>query len=555
MAASTASCCSCAAPLPGDRRARRGHTPPARLRRGAPAWSSSRRRRAAWPLRCDHAARPAAAASGRPSTTTPSSSSSSARWPSRWHTSAVSTTSSSSPSCGMADPWRYRNKMEFSFGRDERRLVLGLHRRGSWRDIVDLPDCRLARRDLAGAAGGPDACRALSLQPYSQASHTGLLRHLVVRAAQASGDLLLNLFVTERFPRGARAGPARRAEQPFTSFAVTVNARRADAAVGDGPFMIAGPPYLHEELAGLPLRVPAIAFLQTNCEMCGVLYETALRAARPQAGRRAYDLYCGIGCIAPPARREAALESTAWSCSPRPSQRPPRTPGSTASPTSTSWPATCARCCSTRRPAATPTARARARPTASRTSRCARRRRSAFEPPAVRASPTRRAPAWPRRPSSALAQLGAERIVYVSCNPTTLAANGAQLAELRLPPRRGHAGGHVPADPPHRGGGDLRQRGVGQADAASAGRTLRRGTAVVARRRAPRQRCRSALAARKASASSGSAGSAATTAPIAMVTTNEAVMATSVSRRRKPEPTAAARYRPKNSRSLVPSPE
>ena len=115
------------------------------------------------------------------------------------------------PIRGMADPWRYRNKMEYSFGRDGAEIVLGMHRRGSWRDIVDVPDCHLAPIEISRARTAVlNAARELRLPAYSQIDHTGLLRHLVVRRGLASGDLLLNLFITAALPPGAGARRARR---------------------------------------------------------------------------------------------------------------------------------------------------------------------------------------------------------------------------------------------------------------------------------------------------------------------------------------------------------
>ena len=250
--------------------------------------------------------RSAAAASGRPSPTRRSSSSSSSRWSSRCSGSATSRTIELEPIRGMDDPWRYRNKMEFSFGADEDgRLVLGLHKRGSWRDIVDIVDCELASERMNRARlAVAEACRALGLEPYSREGDGGLLRHLVVREGLRQRRPAAQPVRRRPLPRGGRAGRARRRPQSgCTSFAVTVNETRADAAVGDGPHMLVGPPYLRERLAGVDLRVPATAFLQTNSAMCDVLYETALRFAAPDPARPSVDLYCGIGSLSLPLAR------------------------------------------------------------------------------------------------------------------------------------------------------------------------------------------------------------------------------------------------------------
>ena len=333
------------------------------------------------------------------------------------------------PIVGMADPWRYRNKMEYSFGLDGGEPVLGMHRRGSWREVVDVPDCHLAPLEISRARTAVlNAARELRLPAYSQIDHTGLLRHLVVRRGLASGELLLNLFVTERFPEERELAERVAAEQPYTSFAVTVNETRADAAVGVGPFMIVGPPYFHEELAGVRLRVPALAFLQTNSEMCGVLYETALRYAAPAAGRSAYDLYCGIGSLSLLLARQAApvygleLQDEAIAAAAENARLAGRTDIAFAAgdvrkllldpPTGRDTDiallieADGKPHQSLRTPATQP-----------------------FAPPAVIVTDPPRA-GMARKAVERMALLGAERIVFVSCNPATLAANAAQLATI-----------------------------------------------------------------------------------------------------------------------------
>ena len=315
----------------------------------------------------------------------------------------------------MDDPWRYRNKMEFSFGvDDDGGLVLGLHKRGSWREIIDVVDCELASERMNRARlAVAQACRELGLPVYSRDGHAdgGLLRHLVVREGLTSGDLLLNLFVAARFPQEAELAARVTAESGCTSFAITVNESRADAAVGDGPHMLAGPPYLRERIAGVDLRVPATAFLQTNSAMCEVLYDTALRFAAPEPARPSVDLYCGIGSLSLPLARASrevhAIEiqkeaidaaqinaelngvgnASFYAADVRPLLRFPPHPVLDAG-----------------------------------------REDTGERPAVVIADPPRAGLA--RKALQRAAALGADRFVYVSCNPTTLAGNAAELAEL-----------------------------------------------------------------------------------------------------------------------------
>ncbi len=317
------------------------------------------------------------------------------------------------PIRGMGDPWRYRNKMEFSFGAAEGgELVLGLHKRGSWQEVVEIVDCHLASERMnAARAAVARACRDLGLRPFARDGDGGLLRHLVVREGRASGDLLLNLFVASRFPEEPELAARVAADSGCTSFAITVNSSPADAAIGDGPYPLFGPAFLNERLAGVDLRVPATAFLQTNTAMCEELYATALRLADPDPDRPAVDLYCGIGSLSLPlakgAREVHAIEiqeeairaaqvnaglngignASFYAADVRPLLRfPPH--------------------------AVLDHDRADA----------------ADRPAVVIVDPPRAGMA--RKALQRAAGLGADRFVYVSCNPTTLAGNAAELAEL-----------------------------------------------------------------------------------------------------------------------------
>jgi 23S rRNA (uracil1939-C5)-methyltransferase len=323
------------------------------------------------------------------------------------------------PIRGMDDPWRYRNKMEYSFGEaEDGELQLGLHRRGSWREIVETTDCRLASLRINRARQAvAEAARALGLRPYGRDHHHGLLRHLVVREGLSSGDLLLNLFVSARFPEEAELVACVAAACGCTSFGITVNETAADAAVGDGPHMLLGPPHIHERLAGVDLQVPAAAFLQTNSAMCETLYATALAFAACDAARPAVDLYCGIGSLSLPlargARQVQAVEIQEEAIVAA------RENASLNGVANVEFYARDVR----------PLLKFPPHPTLD-----AERADAVQRPAVVMVDPPRAGLA--RRALQRAAALGAERFVYVSCNPTTLAGNGAELAELGYRLRR-----------------------------------------------------------------------------------------------------------------------
>ena len=328
------------------------------------------------------------------------------------------------PIVGMDDPWRYRNKMEYSFGEYEGALVLGLHRRGSWREVVEIDDCHLAPAEINDVRRAvAETCREIGLQPYSPVQREGLLRHLVVRRGAETGDLIANLFVVERFPEERELADLVAQRTSFTSFAITVNETVSDAAAGVGPFMISGDPYFHEILAGVRLRVPALAFLQTNTSMCTRLYEIALRYARPQAARSAYDLYCGIGGIALLLAREARhvygmeFQEEAIAAA----QENARLNEAA----NVDFEAGDVR----KLLVAPPTGRDEQLATALGRDHSWSPPQLPYDPPEVVVADPPRA-GMSKKAVDRMAMLGADRIVYVSCNPTTLAANAAQLAGL-----------------------------------------------------------------------------------------------------------------------------
>ena len=434
--------CSCAAPCPGDRvRARVTRRKKGYARRGR--WRSSPRRRTASRPSAS-TARTAAAVSGRHSPYAAQLEFKQRQVvESLEHIGHLDGLRARTHPRRWTHPWRYRNKMEFSFGEDDDGgFVLGLHKRGSWREIVDLVDCHARlRAHEPGAAAVADACRDLGLRPFGRADHEGLLRHLVVREGPSSGDLLLNLFVAARFPEEAVAGAsgsrpppaAPRSPSPSTT-------RRPTPPSGDGPHMLLGPPYLRERLAGVDLRVPATAFLQTNSAMCEELYETALRFAAPDPTRPAVDLYCGIGSLSLPLARLAShVEAVEIQ------------PEAIAA---------------ARENAAAERHRQRRLPRRATCGLCSGSRRTRSWTPAAPTTPTgrpswsstRRAPAWPARPCSALRRSAPTASCTCRAIPRPWPATAWSSRELgyRTHPRRARR--HVPADAPRGDGGAVRAR-------------------------------------------------------------------------------------------------
>lgn len=213
---------------------------------------------------------------------------------------------------GSPMEYGYRNKMEFSFG-DEYKdgpLALGLHKKGSFYDIVTVVKCQLVHSDYNLIL---DAVLKLSvnhsLTYYHKMSHEGYLRHLLVRRAQKTGELLVNLITTSQ-TNGVECGEAAFLEQfkttllslPLTSKLVgilhTTNDSLADIVQNDKTDVLFGREYINEEILGLHFQISTFSFFQTNSLGAEVLYRCAREFVGETKDKVIFDLYSGTGTIA-----------------------------------------------------------------------------------------------------------------------------------------------------------------------------------------------------------------------------------------------------------------
>lgn len=203
---------------------------------------------------------------------------------------------------GMESPWYYRNKMEFSFGTDEQgTIILGQHVAGRWDRLVDLEQCYLqSERSVEILALCREFVRKQGLSVYSTETESGLLRHLVVREGKHTGDLMVNLVISgEYFPQLDRFVHYLVAGCPqITSILLTVNRRKAHTPRGQEEHLIFGDPTIRETVNSLEFEISAGSFFQTNTLQTERLYQTIQRMTQPHAQGTALDLYCGTGAIA-----------------------------------------------------------------------------------------------------------------------------------------------------------------------------------------------------------------------------------------------------------------
>ncbi|HEY2439466.1 MAG TPA: 23S rRNA (uracil(1939)-C(5))-methyltransferase RlmD [Solirubrobacteraceae bacterium] len=192
--------------------------------------------------------------------------------------------------------WRYRNKLEYSFGTDDTgRLVCGFHAPGRWDEIVAIDDCLLAsERANAAREQIVSWCREQQLSVYDRRSGEGVLRNLVVREGRRTGAIQARL-VTSNTPLDTDS--LSRAGAGLDGLLWTRQPSVAETTQGGVTELLAGADRFEEQLGGMRFEISAEAFFQTNTEMAERLYELAADYAQPSGFERLYDLYCGIGTI------------------------------------------------------------------------------------------------------------------------------------------------------------------------------------------------------------------------------------------------------------------
>jgi 23S rRNA (uracil1939-C5)-methyltransferase len=195
------------------------------------------------------------------------------------------------------EPLRYRNKLEYSFGEDDAgELVLGFHRPGRFDLIDDVTDDILASERVDELREAVKAwCRAEGLSAWDRRGQQGVLRNLVVREGRRTGQLQARVVTS---PGSIFRVEELAAATPADSFLWTRAASVAETTRAGETQIVKGKAHLEEELSGLRFRISPDAFFQTNTEMAERLYGSAIELASLSGRERVLDLFCGIGTIA-----------------------------------------------------------------------------------------------------------------------------------------------------------------------------------------------------------------------------------------------------------------
>lgn len=198
------------------------------------------------------------------------------------------------------EPWRYRNKIEFSFAPDDSGdpakagIACGFHPPGEWWRVVDVDDFMLASERMNQARAQVVAwAREHGIKPFDRKARTGLLRNLVIREGKRTGQLQVRLVVAPgRFDLNSLIDAVE-----CDGLLLTRTDADAEITSGGETVVLAGRERLEEELHSIRYKISAEAFFQTNTEMAEVLYALVRDAAALEGWERLVDLYCGIGTI------------------------------------------------------------------------------------------------------------------------------------------------------------------------------------------------------------------------------------------------------------------
>lgn len=202
------------------------------------------------------------------------------------------------------DRFGYRNKMEYTFGDMEKGgpMTLGMHRKKHFMSIVTVDECQLVHEDFNRVLRAVlDFVSSRGYSHYHKKTHKGLMRHLILRRGVRTGELLVNVvtsseegFDEEAFTSMILSLPL---ENRVAGVLRTINDRLADAVYCDELRVLYGRDYYEEEIMGLKFKVSAFSFFQTNVEAVEKLYSYAIGLIDDFESKKVFDLYCGTGTI------------------------------------------------------------------------------------------------------------------------------------------------------------------------------------------------------------------------------------------------------------------
>lgn len=203
------------------------------------------------------------------------------------------------PTKGMEDPWNYRNKAQIPFGTNGEAPIAGFYKTKS-HAIVDTDRCMIQTAEADAILEGlKPRLWALGLTPYNEKTKKGILRHVVVRKAYATGEVMVVLVTKKRkLPEKIATINAIRELVPnVTSIMQNLNGQDTNVILGSETTLLWGKEVINDKIGDVSFEISARSFYQVNPVQTKVLYDQALTYANLTGKETVIDAYCGIGSI------------------------------------------------------------------------------------------------------------------------------------------------------------------------------------------------------------------------------------------------------------------
>lgn len=203
------------------------------------------------------------------------------------------------PIIGMEEPYYYRNKAQFPIGRNkEGRVVIGFYAGGT-HSIMDTSHCCIQAKENDGII---ERIRVFledyRISTYKEESQEGLVRHILTRAGFITGEIMVCIVINgDALPHKEKLIESLAQIPGMTSISLNINKAKTNVILGDKIITLWGQPYITDFIGDIKYRISPLSFYQVNPVQTKILYETALDFADLKGGETVWDLYCGIGTI------------------------------------------------------------------------------------------------------------------------------------------------------------------------------------------------------------------------------------------------------------------
>ncbi|EPZ38874.1 MULTISPECIES: 23S rRNA (uracil(1939)-C(5))-methyltransferase RlmD [Anoxybacillus] len=203
------------------------------------------------------------------------------------------------PVLGMKDPWRYRNKAQVPVGEREGGLVAGFYKERS-HDIIDMDTCLIQKEmnDIV-VQTVKEICEQYNIPAYNEQTHKGVLRHIMARYGATTKEVMVVLITrTEELPHKKKIIEAIIDRVPnVKSIVQNINPKRTNVIMGEETRVLWGSEYIYDYIGDVRFAISARSFYQVNPEQTKVLYDQAIAYANLTGEETVIDAYCGIGTI------------------------------------------------------------------------------------------------------------------------------------------------------------------------------------------------------------------------------------------------------------------